>query len=183
MAEAIQNFIDGLTPWIVIGAGLILFWKVPVWKTRIEDQVENIGNRLDKVEARLDDLYKLLTHSIDRPVVQSSSPLTLTEYGNTISDRVNADQIAKHYAQQLLESVEGLNPYQIQEHCFNYCENQLMDALKDDFHQRYEDIHSVAFKDGIEISKITRVIAIKLRDAIFSTKGTSPEDLDRHSPD
>ena len=93
MAEAIQNFIDGLTPWIVIGAGLILFWKVPVWKTRIEDQVENIGNRLDKVETRLDDLYKLLTHSIDRPVVQSSSPLTLTEYGNTISDRVNADQM------------------------------------------------------------------------------------------
>lgn len=184
MGEAIQNIIDNLTPWIVVVVALVLFWKIPVWKTRIEDRVESIENRLDKVESRLDDLYRLLTHSIDRPVVQSSSPLTLTEYGNTISEKVGADQIANHYAQQLLGSIEGLNPYQVQEFCFKYCENNLMgDLKKDEFEQRYEVIHSVAYEDGIEINKITRVIAIKLRDALFSISGTSHAELDEHSPE
>lgn len=98
MGEAIQNFIDNLAPWIVVVGVLVLFWRIPVWKTRIEDQVESIENRLDKVESRLekiesrlDDLYRLITHSMGRPVVQSSSPLTLTEYGNTISEKVGAD--------------------------------------------------------------------------------------------
>ena len=198
----IQNIIDNLTPWIVIVVVGILFWKVPVWKTRIEGRIENIEDRiksievrLDKVEIRLDDLYKrlddlnkrfgdlykLIASSIDRSEIQSSSPLKLTDYGTTISEKVGADQIADHYAQQLLGSVESLNPYQVQEYCFKYCEINLMSDLKDECKQSYENIYSVAYEDGIELNKITRVIAIKLRDAIFSIQGTSQKYLGKHS--
>lgn len=178
---SLQEVIEKIAPWIIIIVVPFLFWKIPVWKTRIEEKIENIEEKIEKLESRYENIFQILVGAVGQPLVKSNSPLTLTDYGITISEKINAGGVAKVYAERLFPEIKNLNAYQIQEYCFEYCKNSLLDDLKLANPGQYETIHTVAFEDGIEINKITRVIAIQLRDAIFSMSGTLHEDLDKHS--
>ncbi len=94
--------------------------------------------------------------------MKSTSPLTLTDYGIEISEKIHAKEIANRYAGKLTAEVKGLNAYQIQEYCFDYCKEKILDDLKMNDQNKYETIHTVAFENGVDIERITRVIAIML---------------------
>ncbi len=107
---ALQNFIETLVPWGIFVTLAILLWKVPVWKTKIEGKIENLEVRLDKLETRLDKfeekfdrMYHLLIGVIDSPLVKDKSPITLTDYGATISEKIHTADIANDYAHKSIE--------------------------------------------------------------------------------
>lgn len=233
---SLQGIIEKIAPWITIIGLSLLFWKIPVWKTKIEKSiehiennlgklekkyergvgriennldklekkyeksVEHIGNNLDKLEKKyekgveyiennLDKLEKkhekthdMLLRFIGHRLVKKSSPLTLTDFGTEISDQIGGSEIAKKYADKLLPETRNLNTYQIQEHCFRYSKEKLLDDLNKNNPNQYELIHAVAFENGLEIDEITRAVGIKLRDAILSKSATSHSGIDKHSP-
>ena len=122
--SAIQNLIESLSPWIIIILAPFVFWKIPVWKTKIESRVENIELRQDKsdekylkLQEKIDDLYKLLLGAIGPQFLKNGSPLSLTDHGNKISEKIAAAKLAKIYAVKLIDKTENLNAYEIQESC------------------------------------------------------------------
>ena len=193
----VQNLIESLSPWIIIVLVPFIFWQIPVWKTRIESKVENVELRQDKLDERydksdekylklqekIDDLYKLLLGAIGPQFLKSGSPLRLTDHGNKISERIAAARIANNCAVKIIDKTVNLNAYEIQEFCFEFCKGKLLEELEKDNFEQYEIIQTVAFEEGVEIEKITRVIAIELRDKILSMKGTAHSEIDEHSPD
>lgn len=178
----LQEMIEKFAPWIIIIGVPFLFWKVPVWKTKIESDIENIKEKIKGLESKYEKIYDILVGIAGEPLVKRTSPLTLTDFGNEISEQIGAADIAKIYAEKLSANTKNLNAYQVQEYCFHYCEEKLLDDLKENNPSQYESIHAAAFDNGMEIEKITRVVGIKLRDAIFSITGTPHSDIDQRSP-
>ncbi len=179
---SIQGIIEKIAPWITIIILSVLFWKIPVWKTKIEKSIEHIKENLEKLEKKYEQIHDMLLGAVDVQLVKRSSPLTLTDFGTEISEQIGAAEIARKYAKILLPETKHLNAYQIQEYCFKYCKEELLNDLGESNPSQYELIHTVAFENGIKIDKITGVVGIKLRDAILSISGTSHSDIDKHSP-
>ncbi len=265
--SSLQGIIEKSAPWMIIFAIPFLFWKIPVWKTKIEVNIENIKEKIDgleskhdsleskfgnfeskfgtleskfgtleskfgtleskvgnlesmfrsleskvgnlesmfrsleskvgsldskvgsldskvgslglkvkRLESKYEDIYGVLVRAVGIPLEKRNSPLALTDFGNEVSERIGAADIAKEYAEKLFPRTKGLNSYQVQEFCFEYCEKKLLENLKTNNPKQYEAIHSEAFDKGLEIEKITRVIGMELRDAIFLLGGTLRSD-------
>ncbi len=49
--------------------------------------------------------------------------------------------------------------------------------------QIYNKIHDVAFNEGMEIEKLTRIIALELRDKVLSRLNKHPSEIDQHDPE
>ena len=155
-------------------------WKISAWKQTVdskleslESKVEGLDIRLTRVEKRLDELFKLFTEFLfnRQEITKSTSPLTLTDYGKELSEKVNAGEIVEQFADYLFKKVKGRNEYQIQEICFEFAKLELLEKLKANDPQEFEEISKIAFNEGIELSKVTRVIGLELRDRMFEMRG------------
>ena len=91
-------------------------------------QLESLDKRLTRVEERLDQLYDKIISLVGRnAITQSTSPLTLTDFGKKLSQKVNAEKLAERYADKLFNEIEGMNEYQIQEFCFKFAKEDLLE--------------------------------------------------------
>lgn len=173
------SILNSPTLWTVIVGLLILggifIWKVSGWKTSIEADLAKVSEQVDLV-------YKIIVNRFGRDVQQTSSPVTLTDYGRRISKRITAEKIVNKYAEELNKKTEGMNAYQIQEECFSFCEEDLLERLRETDKKSFDEISEVAFDDGIKLEKITRVIGIELRDRVLSMCGKPQIEVDEHSP-
>ncbi len=122
------------------------------------------------------DLSKLiiaLTGRVDnldggKRVVETASPIALTDYGRSLSELVKARNMASEYIKEVESSLGDANEYQIQEACADFAENKLLNKLKPDDRAFLE---MIAYQEGIEISKILRVVGVEMRD-LFLEKRT-----------
>ncbi len=81
------------------------------------------------------DFQKDLLDKWGPSVIQSSSPVSLTEYGKEIADKVEAKRIASAYADKLKDEkdIDSMNSYEIQEYCFSYAKEKLLANLKSEY--------------------------------------------------
>lgn len=196
----ILEVIESPLVWILIGTA-ILIWRLSKWHSDLnhrmgdtETKIEgvqtklgsletltgNLSNRLDKINDDIKEIYKLI---VGNPLEKVTSPISLTEYGKSLSERLEALKIVDLKLTQVTRSVEGMNAYQIQEYCFSFSKEQLLDELQKKNPELAQKIYEVAFDEGMEIEKLTRVIALEMRDRILSDLNKSHEEIDEHSPE
>ena len=96
----------------------------------------------------------------DIEVTQRSSPISLNEYGKSLSELVGAKALARNYAKEVVLSLPT-NSYRIQEACTHFAEQQLLDRLTSDERSFLE---TIAYEEGINIEKVLRTVGIELRD-------------------
>lgn len=99
-------------------------------------------------------------------VTQSSSPISLTDYGQNLSEIVGAKAIAQNYAGRVEFGLLA-SEYHIQEVCSQFAEEQLLDNLTPDERSFLE---TIAYQEGIDIKKILRVIGIEMRDFFLAQR-------------
>ena len=97
------------------------------------------------------------------PVSGSASPLKLTEFGESISAKINGKEWAERLSQSegLRSSLEGKSNYDIQEGCIQYAQ---LDLPTTD--QELQILNQCAYDLGIEVAVVRRVLGIELRDAL-----------------
>lgn len=200
----IGNYLVETVSGDVIGLILLLFFIILVWREkkgkssvdngsdigRLETKFDGLEARFGKLETRFDSLETRFNDFLDKLIgiigpqlFKSSSPLTLTDLGKSISEKIGATELANDYAKKLHDEVKDLNAYEIQEYCFEFCEEKLPAKLKEEKVKQLERMQTVAFEEGIEVEKIMRIVAIELRDKLLSIQGTSHSEIDEHSPD
>ena len=171
---------------LILGFGALI-WKTSKWHSGINHRMEKAENRLDKIETRLDtigdDISEIFKRLPAKPVESISSPIGLTDYGKELSEQIKAVEIMEMQVDRVKDAVKGFNAYQIQEHCFTFCKNELMSELKENEIDLYNQIHEVAYKEGLDLEKLTRVIALELRDKILSSLSKPHTEIDQYSPD
>ena len=164
----------GLT--ITVGGAIIKFSR---WTAVVDADRNQFREFIREIRDDIKEIFKRLP---GEPVEKVTSPISLTDYGKELSQFINASKIADIQITKVKKAVENFNAYQIQEYCFSFSKDDLVNELKANHADLYNKIHEVAFEQGIDVEKLTRVIALELRDKILSTLDKPHAEIDQHSP-
>ena len=135
---------------------------------------ERMDTRFDALSDKLDTLHHMLAAFPDHPATKSVSPRTLTDYGAKLSQQIDAPSLAARYAPSLRDKIGSMNAWQIQELCFNHAENEIMNDLQQHDIDRYTQITMCACREGIDLSRVMRVVGIVMRDQLLQQTGQLP---------
>ncbi len=190
LKEIISNWHISIPIIIIVGTALWkAIWKASLWFHGVNVHMDTSNGFMVKTDEklvyltrRIDALYDFLINRSGRAVDISSSPLSLSDYGEQISQAVDAPSLAESYAKRLQAQSADMNPYQIQELCFDFSRDNLLHDLKEHDNANYDKLTRCAFKEGIEVEKILRVIGILMRDILLNQAGHAPTAVDDRAP-
>lgn len=94
--------------------------------------------------------------------VSDSSPLHLTDIGESISDALQAREWAERTAAGLGERVKGKRPYEVQDISFEYVKNEFKPTDEQEV-----EIRTCAYEKGVKRDIVLDVLAVELRDALL----------------
>ena len=143
---------------IIFGAGQ--------WKGKVDSDREafkafmaSIKQDIEKIHSRIDDIFGKLGGPA---TLKTSSPITLTELGQSVSETLGATAWAVARANELSPRVAGAVAYDIQVFAFEYVEKDaVFDAAME------EAIKQCAYEYGLRRKQVLDVLAIELRDRLL----------------
>ena len=138
------------------------------WKTTVENNQESTSKSITNIEGTLskisDDIKKLFGLVNRNPTIQPGSRLMLTEFGEKLAENIEVNTWISSHADKLKMELVGYTPYEIQEECFRYAQNDLMQVVGEEHKTK---IQSVAFDNGIDLASVLNVVGIVLRDKLL----------------
>ena len=171
-----QNFIAVLiTGTLIVG---IVIWKVSSWKTNVDNDRNSLKTGIEKLEKTVTDFMAEIRNKIDDiflrlppPTQLANSPIALSPLGAQVAEEIHVDQWVSEYVEKVQKRITLTpTPYEIQDVCFRYADEQLMEELATaaETNKAYSfikaDIEMSAYKNGIDLPSVLRVVGIKLRD-------------------
>lgn len=192
MESIISDLIKQLNSsvWVLIALLFVAFYLVSKvsnligkWSEKSSHQDEKIGNlsNLAKdvivMQTKVEMIYQ---NTLKTPLVMSSSPLTLTNAGKEISEKIEANKILQKYISQLCSEVELTSPknaYDIQMAAIKIVKEKLISFLNE---KELTDIKNQAYLRGILVEDVLSVFGILLRNHILNEKGIPIADVDKH---
>ena len=147
------------------------------WKGKIETIVSEIKKDLETLTKRVDKIYEVFFERGLGKTLESQSPIKLNQLGREIADELDLDSIADIHTLALKAQAENLNPYEIQQLCFRYAQNDLADELQDKAPEQFKAISLTAFNKGIPREDVLKIIGVLLRDRILKLMGYADADL------
>ena len=146
----------------------------------IREKMNLLIGRVDAVSDRVDTLSDEMIASRGKGVYQSDSPLSLNEYGESLSKKIDVKTITDRYREELTKKAkkQEMNAYQIQQSCFHFAQDQIPKDLEENSKEQYDQLSNVAFKEGIHIRDLMRVIGLILRDQVLEACDIYISDVD-----
>ncbi len=153
-----------IIPGIAALSGIIYLAR---WMGSKDQFVKIIGDAINEIR---DDIKKIFER-LPEPVLSKSSPLRLTDLGQSISDFLEAATWAEKTSKEIADEVQDKQPYGIQNYCFEFVNRT--EILPDELNRK---IQESAYNNGIKVDQVKEVLAIELRDALLRIHGLeSPE--------
>jgi len=153
---------------------------------------QNFTEAASKIERNVDETRRDLVYlkgTIDiliagsKPLTQSKSPISLTEYGLEISAKLKADEIiAKNWEKifkVLEENICDKNAYDIQTYCM---EAVAVEPEKFFDKQSLDGIKLYAFKEGKSFQYYSGVFSVLIRDKYLQIKNIDISEVDANDP-
>ena len=153
---AVVTALIGIGIWI----GKVIF-NLSALNTSLSDFMKEIRTDIKKIFERL-----------PSPTLSENSPLRLNTLGQSISEKLKGQTWAKQAATQLVGTVQGKSPYEIQSQCFDFVEEtELGQSMR-------KAVLDCAYENGISEDQVLDVLAIELRDIVLSLTGHHlPDDI------
>lgn len=146
---------------VTVGVALV---GIGMWVGAVNSDRDSFKAFMARIETKVDDILSRLP-----PVtVTGSSPLRLTDLGQTICEQIDGRELAQSLAPNLLKELKDKEPYEIQEECRRY--------MLEDFAPTEEQdrlFKACAFENGIKIEQIWNVVAVELRDELLRLRSDS----------
>ncbi len=147
------------------------FDKIDLKFEAIDRKFEAIDKRFDRIEADIRDIKTLIGNALglapQKQPAGSQSPIQLNDFGEQISKDINGGELAYKYL-NTVKYENGMSEYQIQQACFDCVYSDFMKKINA---QDRETLERSAFKEGLPIQTILRVLGIELRNAKFKSLG------------
>lgn len=143
----------------VVGAIAIIgaIWKLAEWKGRTDDSVAAIKDAIREIR---EDIKKILDRLPD-PSVTRGSPLRLTEFGEEISQRLDARPWAESTAPDLLPEIRGMQAFQVDA----FCETYVTERLDEEWNTK---VAQCAYELSVNRDSVLSVLRVVLRDRLLS---------------
>ena len=151
------------------------------------DTVGEIQNEMGKISTELDNLSTTMNAfligmmiSQSKPSVKHDGPISLNEYGIALSQKMDASSIADQYIQKLIDEAkeQHMNAYQIQQSCFNFSANEILENLEKDDKEQFDRLANLAYDEGIIIEALMQIVGFVLRDQVLQAIGKSHKEID-----
>ncbi len=145
----------------------------------LSDRLDDLNKNIDRVDKNINRIYNILNKPKTPIEESSSSPISLTEYGVELGEKISVDSLVEKY-QNFVNVDASWSEYQIQQHSFDFVESELLSKFSDDDKKLLE---KVAFDEGLIVPNLMRVIAIKMRDKKLEGLGRDLVNIDQHTLD
>ena len=177
---AYVDWIIRIVPAVVV---IILFWitanrnkasdakKQGIWEGATEEKQSSLKKLVEKISEDVSGLREEFVAFRSRvsealrmrdPLLDGKSPLSLTKLGQKVAKDINAEDEAEKYLDKLRARAGSEEPYDIQEMCLEYFENEYKPS--EDAHKL---IRTCAFDNGLSETQVRRVIGIIARDTLL----------------
>ena len=136
------------------------------WEGQVDADRTSFKEFMRKIERKLDQIFDRLPPS---PVTTSRSPLQLTDLGKQIAEEIDVQTWVHHFKQKIKGRIAEHNPYEVQEVCFKYADENLLDDIKDvDQGEVWvKKIKGSAYDHGLPLEDVLKVAGIVLRDKML----------------
>ena len=150
----------------------------------IHSDIEVMNSNITSMNTKMDILFQKI-EKLPSSVFQSDSPLSLSDYGQGLCDKINAHAIAAKYKERLISMAkeQNMRPYQIQQCCFEYASKEILKDLEKNDKERYYLLTDAAFNAGVEIEKLLQITGLALRDQVLGTLNGSNTNAKTESSD
>ena len=150
---------------IILSIGTAVFY-IGRWVGKVNSDSKSFNGFMEEVKDDIKVIRENITEIFNRlsPLeATGSSPLTLTELGENISEYVDAKKIANQLIEEFdVEKLEGDSFYTVQEYCKDYILNKFKPSPEQD-----RKILDCAYEHGVRRNQVENVIAIELRDRVI----------------
>jgi hypothetical protein len=144
-------------------------------------------NIIDVLNAKFDVMMQTLqtlTGGKGKSIIQSFSPISLTEYGKELAEELNLEKYISNnwetISKYIKDNSESMNPYDIQQLCMNYVLIEPDTVLSREGHDR---VKSMAFILGTAIFDLFQAASILIRDRFFKENSINISEIDRYDPE
>lgn len=140
----------------------VLTWgfRAASWKGKVDEFMTRTKKFMETTEEKLN---SIIFHISKDKTMTSSSPLRLTDLGQTISTEVGVREWAKDHAPKFLPNVKNLSKeFEIYEFCKQYFAEDF--SPSEELESRMKE---VAYQHGMELPPIIDVFVLELRDELL----------------
>lgn len=142
-------------------AVVVSLMKFSSWKTGVDKHMETVDGFMKEIDGKIDKIQDYLLGS--RKVLESESPITLTEMGKTISSEISAKEWAESTAPILLERAKKFSKeFEIYELCKDYVKHEFVPN-----EEILSQMREVAYEHGIDVVGVYSVFSVELRDELL----------------
>lgn len=152
----------------------------------LDKKIENLRDDMHQIKGDIQYIKNMVNVQVNTPaqgqkaMIQSNSPLSLTEVGKVAAAEMGAERIVainwEKIAPRITSDVPGRNPYDIQTYCLEkipVAPDSFFDAASLDALKIY------AFQHGRTLFECMKVIGIIIRNKYFESVGISLSELDK----
>lgn len=160
---------------------------------KLDGKVDSFCGKVDKIESKVDALsndisfikmqLNLLNFNASNSLVQSHSPISLTEIGVKVSKEMGIEQIIANNWDKIFSyidvNVSSKNAYDIQQFCIEAASIHLDKLFS------VEDLGKIkmfAYNAGRPLGYYGGMIGVLIRDKYFEIKGINPQSVDDCKP-
>ena len=183
IAEAIKGNILAILI-VIFVVSIIATIAVTAWVTKMNFRSGSTLNFIGKTEVFMKEIrddIKEIFKRLGPATTTAESPLVLSDLGKKIAEEIEVVEWSPEYTVRLREKLKDQkDPYEIQEVCFEYAQNKLLDNLLEDNPSglRVKMIRGSAYENGLELKQVLDVVGIVLRDNLLKLcELDTPHDL------
>jgi len=161
--------LEGNILYVFVGL-IVLAVVLTNWITKVNFTRSTLVSFIEEIRGDIKEIFRRLPAE----TALSSSPITLTELGQQVAEEIKVDSWLNKYVGNVQKQISpDTNPYEIQDVCFRYADEQLMEELTRVAETNKSasfikaDIELSAYNHGLTLDKVTRVVGVKLRDQIL----------------
>lgn len=173
---------------VLLGILFVVFYgiyRLGSWSQKFkhhDDKMKSLEDMRDTV-IRLDTKVELIyKNTIPMKLVQSQSPISLTDLGKTISEKIQVEKILGRNLSQLSSAVDAKGPknaYDIQMASMQVAKEKMLSLLNE---SELALIKQEAFQRGIVVEDMADIFGVLLRNHILQQKGLPIAEVDQHEP-
>ena len=143
---------------LLTGLGSVVFFSGR-WVGQVNSDRKKFHELIDEIR---EDIKKILSRL---PVysVSQDTPLRLNELGEEIASELGLPKWARETANQHLEAVQCLKPFEIQDYCYDFLNTSFVPTLEQE-----TMIKECAYENGLKREQVIDVFVIVLRDHLIS---------------
>ena len=162
MPEWVSEVLPWLVGFVIVGGAI---FSVGNWYGSVNSDRRSFKTFMDKVGSDLDDIranIQNIFHLLPRPVVESNSPVQLTDFGREIAKKVFAEEWAAQQAPILADDAKGKPEFEVFDLCVGHVEKMYKE--NDSFNA---NVRKGAYECGTSTTDVMKVYHVVLRDAVL----------------